>query len=176
MTKIIDTLTEQVAEQGLQSLSENLFDLYNNNSLEYLKKICIICISNLGKTMESIINQKLIPVALRSSYKSAENILIQSDKNSNEPQLFVCELNSSIKDKQVFLVDAVISTGSVAIMAIKVLLDHNVKEENITFLSLLSSPKGLYMISKTFPKIKIITLNIDPIYEDNSNPFNIITY
>jgi len=176
MSKILDSLTEQIAEQGLQSLPEELIDLYNNSPSEYLKKICIICISNLGKTMESIINQKLIPASLRNNYKSIEKISIQSDKNSNEPQLFVCDLHSSIKEKQVFLVDAVISTGSVAIMAIKVLLDHNVKEENITFLSLLSSPKGLYMISKTFPKIKILTLNIDPAYEDSPNPFNILDF
>jgi len=134
MSKILDSLTEQIAEQGLQSLPEELIDLYNNSPSEYLKKICIICISNLGKTMESIINQKLIPASLRNNYKSIEKISIQSDKNSNEPQLFVCDLHSSIKEKQVFLVDAVISTGSVAIMAIKVLLDHNVKEVRYFFL------------------------------------------
>jgi len=39
--------------------------------------------------MESIINQKLIPISLRSSYKSHEKILIQSDKNSNEPQVTI---------------------------------------------------------------------------------------
>jgi len=43
-------------------------------------------------------------------------------------KLFACELDSNIKDKHVFLVDSVISTGSVAIMAIKVLLDNSVKE------------------------------------------------
>ncbi|ORX50264.1 uridine kinase [Piromyces finnis] len=176
ITKIFDTLTEQVAEQGLQYLPEEFIDLYNNNPQEYVKKICTICISNLGKTMESNINQILIPISLRSSYKSTENILIQSAIDQNEPQLFECELKSSIKGKHVILVDAVISTGSVAIMAIKVLLDHNVKEENITFLSLLSSPKGLYMISKTFPKVKLITLHIDPIYEDCPNPFKIIDF
>jgi len=28
------------------------------------------------------------------------------------------------------------------------------------------------MITKTFPNVKIITLNINPYYENNANPFN----
>ncbi|KAG4107417.1 uridine kinase [Neocallimastix lanati (nom. inval.)] len=137
-------------------------------------EICIICISNFGRKMEPIIKQKLIPDAVKDNYISHENILIQNEVNSNEPQLFVCELLSSIKQQHVFLVDGIISTGSVAIMAIKVLLDHNVKEENIIFLSLLSSPKGLYMVSKTFPKVKILTLNINQNIENCTNPFSAI--
>jgi len=173
MTRAFNILSEQISEQGLNALPKNILDLYISNPKEYLNKICIICISSLGRTMEPIIKQKLIPDSVREDYISHENILIQTEVTSNEPQLFVCELLSSIKEQYVFLVDSIISTGSVAIMAIKVLLDHNVKEENIIFLSLLSSPKGLYMISKTFPKVKLTTLNIDPSYEDSPNPFKL---
>ncbi|KAG4089367.1 uridine kinase [Neocallimastix lanati (nom. inval.)] len=176
MTDALNILSEQISIQGLNAIPKDIFDLYNNNPKEYIKKICIICISNLGRKMESIIKQKLIPDVVKDEYKSHENILIQTEVTSNEPQLFVCELLSSIKQQYVFLVDGVISTGSVAIMAIKVLLDHNVKEENIIFLSLLSSPKGLYMISKTFPKVKIITLNINQCVENCPNPFSAVDY
>ncbi|ORX81050.1 uridine kinase [Anaeromyces robustus] len=173
ITNILNTLTEQVSEQGLNVLPNEIRDLYKNDPKQYLKNICIICISNVARNMEPIIKKKLIPDAVKAEYIPHENILIQNEKISNEPQLFTCELLSSIKDQHVFLVDAIISTGSVAIMAIKVLLEHNVKEENIIFLSLLSSPKGLYMISKMFPKVKVLTLSINHNYENSSNPFRI---
>jgi len=172
LTKILNTLTEQIAEQAFNALPKEILNLYSNNSEDYLNKVSIIYISNIAKTMQPIINKKLIPGSIKN-YIQNETISIQTEKSSNEPQLLVCDLQSSIKEKHVLLVDTVISTGSVAIMAIKVLLDHNVKEENITFLSLLSSPKGLYMISKTFPKVKLTTLNIDPSYEDSPNPFKL---
>jgi len=44
-------------------------------------------------------------------------------------KLFACELDSNIKDKHVFLVDSVISTGSVANMDIKDIHDNSVKKE-----------------------------------------------
>jgi len=175
ITNILNTLTEQISEQGLNALPTEIHELYKNDPKKYLKNICIICISNVGRTMEPILKNKLIPDVVKAEYVPHENILIQTEKTSNEPQLFTCELLSSIKDQHVFLVDALISTGSVAIMAIKVLLEHNVKEENIIFLSLLASPKGLYMISKMFPKVKVLTLNINHNYENIPNPFNIVS-
>jgi len=176
MTNALNTLTEQISEQALNALPSEILELYNSNPKEYLNKISIICVSNIGRKMEPIIKEKLIPESVKGDYISHENMLIQTEETSNEPQLFVCELLSSIKNQHVFLVDGIISTGSAAIMAIKVLLDHNVKEENIVFLSLLSSPKGLYVITKTFPKVKVITLNIDQSIETNENPFHAIDY
>jgi len=38
--------------------------------------------------MESIIKQKLIPDVVKDEYKSHENILIQTEVTSNEPQVF----------------------------------------------------------------------------------------
>jgi len=172
LQSVFNDLTEQLAKQSVQVLPEDLLQLCNNDPDECLNKISVIGISGLGKKMKPIIDQKLAPALANSNIEPVEDILIQTEKSTNEPQLFACELDSNIKDKHVFLVDSVISTGSVAIMAIKVLLDNSVKEENITFLSLLSSPKGLYMITKTFPNVKIITLNINPYYENNANPFN----
>lgn len=39
--------------------------------------------------------------------------------------------------------DATVATGAAAMMAIRVLLDHDVPEENITLLSLLMAESGL---------------------------------
>jgi len=39
--------------------------------------------------MEPIIKQKLIPDAVKDNYISHENILIQNEVNSNEPQVYL---------------------------------------------------------------------------------------
>ena len=40
--------------------------------------------------------------------------------------------------------DATVATGAAAMMAIRVLLDHDVPEENITLLSLLMAESGMF--------------------------------
>ena len=42
------------------------------------------------------------------------------------------------------LMDATVATGAAAMMAIRVLLDHDVPEENILLLSLLMAESGQY--------------------------------
>ena len=52
------------------------------------------------------------------------------------------------------LMDATVATGAAAMMAIRVLLDHDVREENITLLSLLMGDSGNTLIHfNTFVKI-----------------------
>lgn len=46
-------------------------------------------------------------------------------------------------------------------MALRVLLDHGVPQERILFLNLISSPEGISVVSYMFPKIKIITTEVD---------------
>ena len=45
-------------------------------------------------------------------------------------------------DGQVILMDATVATGAAAMMAIRVLLDHDVPEENINLVSLLMAESG----------------------------------
>ena len=59
-------------------------------------------------------------------------LLIQSDNSTGEPLLFHTSLPDCVKsdtaeDTVVFLMDAQISTGAAAIMAIRVLLDHGIQ-------------------------------------------------
>ncbi|CAG8717019.1 35534_t:CDS:10 [Gigaspora margarita] len=49
-----------------------------------------------------------------------------------------------------------------ALMAIRILLDHNVPEDRIIFLTLLATRLGLHVISNAFPKVKVCTSMIDP--------------
>jgi uridine kinase len=56
--------------------------------------------------------------------------------------MIYCKLPSTIQNKVVLLMDPMIGTGATALMAIRVLLDHDVKEENIFFLTLISTLTG----------------------------------
>ena len=51
------------------------------------------------------------------------------------PELYYLRLPKDIKDYRVILMDATVATGAAAMMAIRVLLDHDVKEENINLVS-----------------------------------------
>lgn len=58
------------------------------------------------------------------------------------PQLYYLRLPKDIKDYHIFLMDATVATGAAAIMAIRVLLDHEVVEEHISLCSLLMTEQG----------------------------------
>lgn len=53
------------------------------------------------------------------------------------------------------------ATGAAAIMAIRVLLDHDVPEENILLVSLLMAEIGVHSIAYAFPKVSSHINHID---------------
>ena len=62
--------------------------------------------------------------------------------------------------------DATVASGAAAMMAIRVLLDHEVPEENINLVSLLMAESGVHTIAYAFPKVKIVTTAVDPEIND----------
>lgn len=62
--------------------------------------------------------------------------------------------------------DATVATGAAAMMAIRVLLDHDVPESNIIIVSLLMAQSGVNSIAYAFPKVQIVTTAIDPEIND----------
>ncbi|VFQ59780.1 unnamed protein product [Cuscuta campestris] len=52
-------------------------------------------------------------------------------------------------------------SGNSAIKAISVLISKGVEESNIIFLNLISAPQGLREVCERFPRVKIVTLEID---------------
>ena len=66
-----------------------------------------------------------------------------------------------IKDYRIILMDATVASGAAAMMAIRVLLDHEVPEENISLVSMLMAVSGVHTIAYAFPKVKIVTTAVD---------------
>ncbi len=58
--------------------------------------------------------------------------------------------------------DATVATGAAAMMAIRVLLDHDIPEENIFLVSLLMARSGVQTIAYAFPQVNIVTTAVDP--------------
>lgn len=74
-------------------------------------------------------------------------LITHYELKKNEFQLYYLRLPRDIKDYLVILMDATVATGAAAMMAIRVLLDHDVPEENILVASLLMAASG-NLISK----------------------------
>uniref|UniRef100_G3U5J8 Uridine-cytidine kinase n=1 Tax=Loxodonta africana TaxID=9785 RepID=G3U5J8_LOXAF len=66
-----------------------------------------------------------------------------------------------ISDDHVILMDCTVSTGAAAMMAVRVLLDHEVPEDKIFLLSLLMAEMGVHSVAYAFPRVKIITTAVD---------------
>nr|CAN83667.1 hypothetical protein VITISV_008796 [Vitis vinifera] len=100
--------------------------------------------------------------ALRACCKGIKigKILIHRE-GDNGQQLIYEKLPKDISDRHVLLLDPVLGTGNSAVQAISLLIQKGVPESNIIFLNLISAPQGVHVVCKSFPRIKIVTSEID---------------
>lgn len=66
-----------------------------------------------------------------------------------------------ISSRYVLFLDPILASGSSAIAALEVLLKKGVREENIIFLSIIAAPQGIHRVCTAFPKIQVVTSEID---------------
>lgn len=66
-----------------------------------------------------------------------------------------------LQDYKVILMDATVATGAAAIMAIRVLLDHEVPESSILLASLLMAEIGVHSVAYAFPKVIIMVKGLE---------------
>ncbi|KAI3492913.1 hypothetical protein L1887_42408 [Cichorium endivia] len=95
-------------------------------------------------------------------------------------QLIYEKLPQDISERHVLLLDPILGTGNSAVEAIKLLIKKGVPEGNIIFLNLISvspclfvcfyflflcwhwqAPQGVHVVCKKFPRIKIVTSEIE---------------
>ncbi|XP_020491240.1 uridine-cytidine kinase-like 1a isoform X1 [Labrus bergylta] len=123
------------------------------------KGITGVSVLRAGETMEP---------ALRAVCKDVRigKILIQTNLDSGEPELHYLRLPKDISEDHVILMDSTVSTGAAAMMAVRVLLDHEVQEDQIVLVSLLMAELGVHSVAYAFPKVKIITTAVDKSLDD----------
>ncbi|EEB95802.1 hypothetical protein MPER_05173, partial [Moniliophthora perniciosa FA553] len=117
-------------------------------------KICGVSILRAGEAMEA---------GLREVCRSVRigKILIQRDKEPAFPKLFYSKFPQDIASRYVLFLDPMLATGGSAMKAVEVLMEHDVLEERIVFINLISCPEGLKTFCGRFPQVKVITGWID---------------
>ena len=88
-------------------------------------------------------------------------ILIQTNFRTGEPELHYYKLSPDVQDhKRVLLMDPQMSSGGAALMAVRVLLDHGVKESHIVFVTYMAGKDGLNRLMSVYPEIKVVLCRI----------------
>ncbi|KAM0935961.1 putative transferase [Dioscorea sansibarensis] len=121
--------------------------------VEFCRRLCGVSVIRSGESMEN---------ALRACCKGIKigKILIHRE-GDNGQQLIYHNLPKNISDRHVLLLDPILGTGNSAVQAISLLLEKGVQEANIIFLNLISAPQGIHAVCKRFPRIKIVTSEIE---------------
>ncbi|SNX82820.1 related to uridine kinase [Melanopsichium pennsylvanicum] len=126
-----------------------------------ISSLCSVSILRSGAVLEPSLRRAFPAMSLGS-------LLIQSNEEDGEPHLYDVSLPSFIRRREtaekswVFLLDAQIGTGAAAFMAIRVLLDHSVPQDQIIFLTLLASSQGgIHALNRAFPRVSIVVAGVD---------------
>ncbi|CAD8057241.1 unnamed protein product [Paramecium primaurelia] len=167
--KNADRLIRILMEQALAQLEkqncvkQSPLGFYDANEVKFSdQEICIVSILRSGN---AFLNEALRVI----SGASIGQILIQRNEETSMPKYFFEKLPENINEQQIILVDPMLGTGGSASMALKILKNYGVKEENIIFLTLVSCEQGLNKVFKEHPNIRIITAQVDPILIKESN-------
>jgi uridine kinase len=84
-------------------------------------------------------------------------LLIQTNYRTGEPELHYLKIPSDLdKDALVLLLDAQMSSGGAALMAVKVLVDHGVPENRIVFVSYMVGKIGVGRLLSVYPDLRVV--------------------
>ncbi|KAI0148286.1 uridine kinase [Hypoxylon sp. NC0597] len=94
-------------------------------------------------------------------------LLIQSNVRTGEPELHYLKLPKDISTHDtVLLLDAQMSSGGSALMAVQVLVDHGVPQDRIVVATYSAGYVGVYRLMKVFPEITVVIGNMVNDFED----------
>ncbi|KAI0006803.1 uridine kinase [Xylariaceae sp. FL0662B] len=94
-------------------------------------------------------------------------MLIQSNVRTGEPELHYLKLPKDINNHDsVLLIDAQMSSGGSALMAVQVVVDHGVPQDRIVFATYSAGHVGVHRLTKVFPEITVVIGNMVPDFED----------
>lgn len=121
--------------------------------VDFSKRLCGVSIIRSGESMEN---------ALRACCKGIKigKILIHREGDYGK-QLIYEKLPRDIVERHVMLLDPILASGNSAMEAIGTLVRRGVPEERIIFLNLISAPEGIHAVCQKYPRLKIVTSEID---------------
>lgn len=93
---------------------------------------------------------------------NVSKILVQRDEETALPKFIYMKLTPSIAlGHPVVITEPMLATGGSLSMAISLLKEKGVKEENIIIACICAAPEGLQVLNEKFPLISIVTNAID---------------
>ncbi|KAL4821981.1 uracil phosphoribosyltransferase-domain-containing protein [Aspergillus spinulosporus] len=120
-----------------------------------VKPVCGVSILRAGASFEN---------ALRRAYGeklSMGKLLIQRNEETSLPVYLYSKLPAGITEQSVLILEPMLATGGSAMKAIDVLKEKGVREEDIVFVNLVASKKGLETIMQRFPRLRLVTAAVD---------------
>jgi uridine kinase len=145
------------------SFTENIVETPTGTKyrgLETAGEISAVVILRAGSAFETGL-KRVIPDC------KTGRILIQSNIRNGEPELHFLKLPDGINTHEsVLLLDPQMSSGGAALMAVQVLVDHGVPQENIVFVTYFAGKVGLNRLTKVFPEVKVVVCMIVADYEE----------
>ena len=155
-----DRLIRLVVEEGLNQLPIENVDVQTPtgqifHGIRYLKGNCGVSIVRSGESMEQ---------GLRDCCRSIRigKILIKSDEN-NQARVLYAKFPHDIAQRKILLLYPIMSTGLAVFESVKVLESYGVKQDNLILLNLFCSPKAARLINNRFPKMFVLTSDINPV-------------
>ena len=128
-----------------------------SSTIPPIDKLCAVSIVRSGDALLESIRECLpgIPIG---------KILIQrnEEEKTKPAKFFYSKLPKNVQDTDVIILcDPMLATGGSASMAIRVLLDVGIKEDQIIFMNVICCPEGLKALGESFPGVKIVTACVD---------------
>ncbi|RAK95637.1 uracil phosphoribosyltransferase [Aspergillus ibericus CBS 121593] len=123
--------------------------------IRFTKGVCGVSILRAGACMEQ---------ALRDTWTgrlSFGKLLIQRDEETSIAKIYYSKLPTGISNDIVLLLEPMLATGGSVIKAVENLTSNGVPEESIVLVNVVSSKKGLEVVSGRFPGLKIVSAAVD---------------
>lgn len=122
-------------------------------------KICAVTMIRGGECFERALKGSIPTIFLG-------RVLIQSDNHTGEPKLHMSRLPRTVSresSQKVLITEAQMLSGAAMVMALAVLVDHGIRQEDITMLALWASEIAVRRISAAFPKVRQIVGCLEPV-------------
>mmetsp|Transcript_88471 Transcript_88471/g.245720 ORF Transcript_88471/g.245720 Transcript_88471/m.245720 type:complete len:474 (+) Transcript_88471:68-1489(+) len=131
--------------------------------VNFCPKLCGVSIIRSGEAMEN---------ALRACCHGIKIGKVLIHRTGDNGQTLAYEkLPHDIAERHVLLMDPILATGGSAVRAIEVLTKHrSVDESKIILLTLIAAPQGIHKVCSHYPRLKVITTEID----DSTGPDNTV--
>eukprot|EP00668_Euglena_longa_P002231 GGOE01002576.1.p1 GENE.GGOE01002576.1~~GGOE01002576.1.p1 ORF type:complete len:470 (+),score=175.88 GGOE01002576.1:56-1465(+) len=155
----VDRLVRLVVEFGLGFLHYRPKEVETPVGSKYQgvgfsRGICGVSIIRSGETMEAAVRACCLGVKIGK-------ILISRNPGTMERHILYSHLPPDIHSRSVLLLDPILASGETAARAIELLLGVGVLEENIIFLTLTVSQRGVHRLCGQYPNLKLITSEIE---------------